>query len=57
MDNYKFNTLTNTPFRLYYYRYTRCTYSDYLYVLPLHCKMEGSLLVDVLDIRVGTLKG
>ncbi len=27
----------------------------YLYVPPLHRQMEGSLLVDVLDIRTGTL--
>ena len=28
----------------------------YLYVPPLHCQMEGSLLVDVLDIRTGPLE-
>ena len=27
----------------------------YLFVPPLHCQMEGSLLVDVLDIRPGPL--
>ena len=29
----------------------------YLYVPPLHRQMEGSLLVDVLDIRTGPLGG